>query len=233
MPKRPSNSPFPPVERYRAILTLFFVILVTWWITSFEKINREIQVILYQVVAPVLDKKNDFRNYSESLSEEVRHSSELELELAELSLEVERLRILEKNYRQLESHRNELRELLAIKTISRQELLTAEVVGRNPGSWLKSLFSVRLLGSTDYGIVSGTRHQFGEFGGNVRLKYLPKTVRLTQGMVVETSGKGTIFPEGLTVGVVESFSYGVEGVEAVIRTQVDLRNLRYVFVVKQ
>jgi len=278
MAKSSSSVQFPPIEKHRVVTTLIFIIVACWFLTSSEAVSRWLQWRMYGLIAPVLDQKNDLRMYYEALDAEVKHSSDLQNELNTVRLENARLKVLEKNYRQLEENRNELRELLAFKTVNQRELISAEVVGKSAGHWVKTLqlnagsnagiqegmpvisidglvgvvatvhetlstvrlltdetcqVSVKVLGTTEYGIASGTRHQFGENGGNLKLQYLPRTRKYVSGMKIVTSGKGAVFPEGVDVGRIESVAYGIDGVEAVVRTGVDFLNLKHLFVVSQ
>jgi len=78
-------------------------------------------------------------------------------------------------------------------------------------------------------IVKPSNHHAILIGDNTDkplLKYLPYNVELKKGDTVETSGKGGVFPSGIPVGVVDSFSDG----EATVKPYANLDSLSFVHV---
>lgn len=66
------------------------------------------------------------------------------------------------------------------------------------------------------------------------LKFIPRHIDLKEGDSVITSGFNTVFPEGVPVGTVSSFSLDPDDVfyDAKIRLSVDFSSLSYVYLVK-
>ena len=273
-----SKQSFQQGKQKKVIVTLLFILGVAWLISASEPIAQGLKLRLYGLIAPVLDEGNEFRKNFEKLRAEVETSKELAAKVELLEFENTRLSILEKNYRQLELNRNELRSLLGYQVVSTQELVPAEIIGRTPGHWIKAIHinvgsdqgievgmpvvtpeglvgsvasvqshistvrllsdeasqvSVKLLGTSEFGVVAGTRHQFGEGGQNLSLKFLSPHTRYFKGMKVLTSGKSEIYPEGLTVGLIENISYQKTSAEAVVRMAVDIKEAQYLFVIKE
>ena len=70
--------------------------------------------------------------------------------------------------------------------------------------------------------------------GRCRLTYLDSAATLTEGDTVVTSGRGGVYPAGITVGTVLEEGYTTSGMEryAVVAPTVELGGLKQVFVIK-
>lgn len=78
-------------------------------------------------------------------------------------------------------------------------------------------------------IIKPANHHAILIGNNTSqpvLKYLPYNVEIKKGNVIETSGKGGVFPAGIPVGVVDSVSPS----ETTIKPYVDLDSLSFVHI---
>ena len=82
------------------------------------------------------------------------------------------------------------------------------------------------------GILEGDLTLMGE--GKLKLTYLPENSQLISGDLVSTSGRGGVYPSGLTAGHVEEVRTDVSGMTqyAVIVPETDLNSLKQVFVIK-
>jgi len=63
------------------------------------------------------------------------------------------------------------------------------------------------------------------------LRLLPKSAEVRQGQRVLSSGAGTVFPPGITLGFVDRFTVKELDSEAVVRPAVDFSALSDVFIV--
>lgn len=94
-----------------------------------------------------------------------------------------------------------------------------------------SLFrvSARIQGSRAYGIVSWS----GDSENELVLKYVPQTIPVEVGQVVETSGDSNQFPEGIPIGEVTDIEdgRGVETQTIFLRAYANLFTLSEAFVV--
>ncbi len=71
--------------------------------------------------------------------------------------------------------------------------------------------------------------------GLCRLEYIPSDLDLAQGDVIETSGKGGVYPKGLIIGTVKEVRQGESDLDryAIVEPAVDLKRLNQVTVLKK
>lgn len=98
--------------------------------------------------------------------------------------------------------------------------------------YYNSLFrvSARIQQNQAVGIVSWTGDQYGE----LVMDFVPNTIRVDSGFVVETSGSGNRFPAGIPIGVVQrtELQEGKETQRIFLQPYVQLADLAKGFVVK-
>jgi rod shape-determining protein MreC len=86
----------------------------------------------------------------------------------------------------------------------------------------------KVQGTSDQGICSGLRIPTGE----LQLNFLNKLANLQAGQIVYTAGvSGGIFPSGIEIGTVKSFSLRELDGQAILEPTVDFSNLEHVFVI--
>lgn len=89
--------------------------------------------------------------------------------------------------------------------------------------------SAKIDGTPEVGILSGIRGRTGE-SPVLRLNYLSKGASIEPGMMVYTTGRGGLFPEGILLGTIESYESGPLSGEALVKPAVDFKTLKIVFV---
>ncbi len=89
--------------------------------------------------------------------------------------------------------------------------------------------SAKIDGTPEVGILSGIRGRTGE-SPLLRLNYLSKGASIEPGMMVYTTGRGGLFPEGILLGTIESYESGPLSGEALVKPAVDFKTLKIVFV---
>lgn len=85
-------------------------------------------------------------------------------------------------------------------------------------------------GTNEQGILSGVRTS-NEMMPTLLLRFLPKSAEIRPGQKVLSSGVGTVFPPGITLGTVKTFRVGELNAEAEVVPAVDFSALNDVFVV--
>jgi len=93
-----------------------------------------------------------------------------------------------------------------------------------------SRVSARVEGTTEAGIITGQRTNYGETP-RLRLRFLSKNAILRKGMNVYTDGRGDLFPADIPIGTIEDFEVGPAYGEAEILPSVNFSNLQTVFVI--
>jgi rod shape-determining protein MreC len=86
--------------------------------------------------------------------------------------------------------------------------------------------------SGDYVVVKGDIKLAKE--GLCRLVYIPNDLDLSQGDVIQTSGRGGIYPKGITIGTVKEIRTGESDLDryAIIQPAVDLKKLNQVVILR-
>lgn len=90
--------------------------------------------------------------------------------------------------------------------------------------------AARIEGTQAKGILSGERGDF-DSRPNLRLRFLDRTLNISPGTNVYSTGDGGVFPPGLALGKVKTFEIKDVSGEAVIESAVNFNLLEDVFVV--
>lgn len=85
-------------------------------------------------------------------------------------------------------------------------------------------------GTNEQGILSGLRTS-NEVMPTLMLRFLPKSAEIRPGQKVLSSGVGTVFPPGITLGTIKTFRVAPLNAEAEVVPAVDFSALNDVFVV--
>ncbi len=85
-------------------------------------------------------------------------------------------------------------------------------------------------GTSEQGILGGARTS-NELNPLLMLRLLPKSAEIRPGQRVISSGLGSVFPPGITLGSVRTFRVGELNAEAEVTPAVDFASLQAVFVV--
>lgn len=117
------------------IALLLFLTGAVWALTRNDRTVRAVQAAYHSALMPMLKTGSALKERSNAMVSEVRHSSELETELDVAGREIERLRIIEKRFRELETENTQLRHALKFKQASRFDVIAARVCRRNTSTW--------------------------------------------------------------------------------------------------
>lgn len=111
-----------------------------------------------------------------------------------------------------------------VKTVSKNHSVIISILHAN------SLVSSKIKRTGDL----CTTQWDGESYQSAQVLYLPRHVKLQVGDTVVTSGYNSVFPEGVPVGVIESFDISEEALffEVKLSLASDLNRLSYVYLVK-
>ena len=90
--------------------------------------------------------------------------------------------------------------------------------------------AARIEGTQARGILTGERGGF-EKRPDLRLRFLDRTLKITPGAKVFSTGEGGVFPDGVLLGTVKAFEMRYISGEAVVDSAVDFSLLQDVFVV--
>ncbi len=90
--------------------------------------------------------------------------------------------------------------------------------------------AARIEGMQARGILTGERGGF-ETRPDLRLRFLDRTLKITPGAAVYSTGEGGVFPDNILLGKVKSFEIRDISGEAVVESAVDFSLLQDVFVV--
>ncbi|RBP46017.1 rod shape-determining protein MreC [Roseimicrobium gellanilyticum] len=90
--------------------------------------------------------------------------------------------------------------------------------------------AARIEGMQARGILMGERGGF-ETRPDLRLKFLDRTLKITPGAAVYSTGEGGVFPDNILLGKVKAFEIRDISGEAVVESAVDFSLLQDVFVV--
>jgi rod shape-determining protein MreC len=121
------------------IAVLLFVAGVVWTLTRSERAVREIQNQYYAAMAPFLKSGSALETKAREFLREVRHSKELETELAATQEQLGRLRMIESRFRELEEENADLRTALEFQTSTKFEVAAAKVIRRSPTTWWQTV----------------------------------------------------------------------------------------------
>jgi rod shape-determining protein MreC len=92
--------------------------------------------------------------------------------------------------------------------------------------------AARIEGMQARGILMGERGGF-ETRPDLRLKFLDRTLKITPGAAVYSTGEGGVFPDNILLGKVKAFEIRDISGEAVVESAVDFSLLQDVFVVNK
>lgn len=121
------------------IALLLFLGGATWALTRSERTVREIQRGYFSAIAPFLKSGSAIETHTRDFLTEVRHSKELETELATIKGEIGRLPIIESRCRELERENAQLRHALDFKEGTSFQVVAAQVIRRQPTTWWQTV----------------------------------------------------------------------------------------------
>ena len=127
------------MKPFNLIALLLFVGGATWALTRSERTVREIQRGYYSAISPFLQSGSAIETRTHDFLTEVRHSKDLEIELATIKGEIGRLPIIESRCRELERENAQLRHALDFKQGARFEVVAAQVIRRQPATWWQTV----------------------------------------------------------------------------------------------
>jgi rod shape-determining protein MreC len=121
------------------IALLLFLGGAVWALTRNDRSVREIQTAYYRAMAPFLKSGSKLETRARAMIEEVRHSKELEAELEDTRGHLDRLRLIESRFREIEQENAQLRDALGFEQVARFNVVAARVVRRNPATWWQTV----------------------------------------------------------------------------------------------
>jgi rod shape-determining protein MreC len=148
------------------IALLLFLGGAVWALTRNDRSVREIQTAYYRAMAPFLKSGSKLETRARAMIEEVRHSKELEAELEDTRGHLDRLRLIESRFREIEQENAQLRDALGFEQVARFNVVAARVVqtveidagsGRGIQSQLTVLCNDGLIGVIDRVGIDGGR----------------------------------------------------------------------------
>jgi len=132
--KRPGG-----IKPINLLALLLFLAGTAWAMTRSQRVVREIQCTYYAAIGPFLRSGSELESYARKFREDVRANRDLEIELATLQGEVDRLRLFERKVGELEAENSKLREALGFRDRAPFKVVTARVVRRQPSTWWQTV----------------------------------------------------------------------------------------------
>jgi len=127
------------IKPINLLALLLFLAGTAWAMTRSQRVVREIQCAYYTAIGPFLRSGSELETHARKFREDVRDNQKLEVELATLQSEVDRLRLFERKTGQLEAENTKLREALGFRERAPFNALTARVVRRQPSTWWQTV----------------------------------------------------------------------------------------------
>jgi rod shape-determining protein MreC len=121
------------------VALLLFVAGLVWVFTLSETSVRQIQKTYYSAISPIISKGGETEAFANNFVKEVENSKDLEKQLAQVTSERDRFRLIAARSWTLEAENNELREALDFKKKTKFDVVPARVIRRQPQMWGKTL----------------------------------------------------------------------------------------------
>jgi rod shape-determining protein MreC len=117
------------------IALLLFIAGTVWVFTRSEKAVRKVQENYYSTISPFVSKGGEIDAFATSFMEEVEHSEVLQKRLEQATRERDRFKLIGIRISELESENNELRNALDFKKKTEFDVISAQIVRREPLTW--------------------------------------------------------------------------------------------------
>lgn len=118
---------------------LVFLGGLTWALTRSERSVRDIQATYYRAISPFLTVGSSLETRAREFLAEVEHSKLLEAEVGAMQEDFGRLKLIESQFRKIESENAALRRALDFKDRTRFEVVAARVTRRQPATWWQTV----------------------------------------------------------------------------------------------
>lgn len=130
------------------IITIILVIVLITLLFSTSGVNNTVQNVVGSVIAPVQEGIYQATASIGGFFSRLFSSSDLDQENVELKEQVAQLESQLREFEEISNENERLKELLNVKEVTKDyEIVTASVVGKNPGEWFRE-FTVN-VGSED------------------------------------------------------------------------------------
>jgi rod shape-determining protein MreC len=121
------------------IALLLFLAGAVWALTRSDRTVREIQAGYYKAISPFLKSGSALETKARTFLDEVRHSKELEVELAQEKASAGVLPLVQAHLREVERENNNLRHALNFAKTSKFEVVAARITRRQPTTWWQTV----------------------------------------------------------------------------------------------
>lgn len=123
----------------KLIALLLFLGGAAWALTRSERAVREIQSRYFAAISPFIKAGSGLENHAHNFLTEVRHSKDLEAELATVKDDLGRLPIIEARCEELERKNSQLRAALGFREAVPFKVAAARVTRRQPATWWRTV----------------------------------------------------------------------------------------------
>jgi rod shape-determining protein MreC len=121
------------------IALLLFLAGAVWALTRNDRSVREIQAGYYKAISPFLKSGSALETKARSFVGEVRHSKELEIELAREKANSGLLPLLQAQLDEVEKENGNLRHALEFAKTSKFKVVAARITRRQPTTWWETV----------------------------------------------------------------------------------------------
>jgi len=123
----------------KLIAVLLFLGGAVWALTRSERAVREIQDRYFAAISPFLKAGSALETHARNFLTEVRHSKDLETELATVKDDLGRLPIIEARCEELGRENDQLRAALGFRKAAPFKVAAARITRRQPATWWQTV----------------------------------------------------------------------------------------------